>query len=80
MNWTLSSPGGAGSIIYDPLIGGVGDFHTAVVRGDINPGDIYPSVIRACSRVVGVVYAVYVCIDNDPGMGPSLPQITVTLL
>ena len=42
---TLSSPGGAGSIIYKPqpirdrLVGGVGNFHT--VRGGINPGDIY---------------------------------------
>ena len=46
--WTrdvaLSSPGGAGSIIYelqlirDRSVGGIGDFHT--VRGDINPGDI----------------------------------------
>ena len=38
---TLSSPGGAGSIVYDlqPIrdrpVGGVGDFHT--VRGGINP-------------------------------------------
>ena len=41
---TLSSPGGAGSIIYKPQpirdrpVGGIGDFHT--VRGGINPGDI----------------------------------------
>ena len=41
---TLSSPGGAGSTIYEPqpirdrLVGGIGDFHT--VRGGINPGDI----------------------------------------
>ena len=46
--WTgegaLSSPGGAGSIIYerqlirDRPVGGIGDFHT--VRGGINPGYI----------------------------------------
>ena len=41
---TLSSPGGAGSIIYklppirDRPVGGNRDFHT--VRGGINPGDI----------------------------------------
>ena len=41
---TLSSPGGAGSIIYEPQpindrpVGDIGDFHT--VRGGINPGDI----------------------------------------
>ena len=39
-----ASPGGAGSIIYEPqpirdrLVGGIEDFHT--VRGGINPGDI----------------------------------------
>ena len=41
---TLSSPGGAGSITYEPQsirdwpVGDIGDFHT--VRGGINPGDI----------------------------------------
>ena len=41
---TLSSPGGAGSITYEPQpigdrpVGGIGDFHT--VRGGIDPGDI----------------------------------------
>ena len=55
---TLSSPGGAGSIIYDPQpiggwpVGGVGDFRT--VRRGINPGDI-----RVRSRVVGVI-----CVDG----------------
>ena len=53
---TLSSPGGAGSVIYEPQpirdwpVGGIGDFHT--VRGSINPGDI--SGVR--SRVVEVVF------------------------
>ena len=42
--WTLSSPGGAGSIIHEPQairdrpVGETGDFHT--VRGGISPGDI----------------------------------------
>ena len=42
--WALPSPGGAGSIIYEPQpirdrpVGGIGDFHT--VRGGINPDDI----------------------------------------
>ena len=41
---TLSSPGGPGSITYEPQpirdrpVGGIGDFHT--VRGGINPGDM----------------------------------------
>ena len=45
---TLSSHGGAGSIIYEPQpikdrpVGGIGDFHN--VRGGINPGDISVSV------------------------------------
>ena len=53
---TLSSPGGAGSKIYDPQpirdrpVGGVGDY-LLTARGGINPGDI-----RVRSRVVGVVY------------------------
>ena len=44
-NRNLSSPGGAGSITYEPqpirdrAVGVIGDFHTAV-RGGINPGDI----------------------------------------
>ena len=43
-NGTLLSPGGVGSIIYEPQpirdrpVCGIGDFHT--VWGGINPGDI----------------------------------------
>ena len=72
---TLWCPGGGHSILYDPQPirdrpdGGVGDFHT--VRGGINPGDIH---VR--SWVVGVVY---VWMDDDLGMEPYRPQMTVTL-
>ena len=44
-DWTLSTPGGTGSIIYDtqPIrdrpVGGVGDFHT--LREGVIPGDIH---------------------------------------
>ena len=55
---TLSSPGGAGSIIYDPQpirdrpVGGVGDFHA--VRGDINSGDIHPFLFPGCQGCICV--------------------------
>ena len=53
---TLSPPGGAVSIIYDPQpisdrpVGEVGDFHT--VRGDINPGDIHPCLFAGCRSCI----------------------------
>ena len=55
-NKALSSPGGAGFILYDrqPIrdrpVGGVGDFHT--VRGEINPSDIHPCLFPGCRSCV----------------------------
>ena len=71
---TISSPDGAGSIIYDPQpirdrpVGGVGN---PTLRGGISPGDI-----RVRSRFVGVVY---VCMYYDTGMGPCRSRMTVIL-
>ena len=71
---TLSSSGGAGSIIYEPQpirdwpVGGIGDFHA--VRGGINPGDI--------SVFVPGLSELYIC--DDSGNGPYRPQMTVTFM
>ena len=79
---TLSSPGGADSIIHDPQpirdrpVGGVGDYFHTVRRG-INPGDIDPCLFVR-SRVIEVVY-MYVWMDYNLGMGPYRLQMTVTL-
>ena len=68
---TLSSPGGAGSIIYEPQpirdrpVGGIGDFHT--VRGGINPGDI--------SMFVPGLSELYICEwIMILGMDPIVPR------
>ena len=68
---TLSSPGGAGSTIYEPQpirdrpVGGIEDFHT--VRGGINPGDI--------SVFVPGLSELYICESiMILGMDPIVPR------
>ena len=68
---TLSSPGGAGSIIFQPQpirdrpVGGIGDFHT--VRGGINPDDI--------SVFVPGLSELYICeLIMILGMNPIVPR------
>ena len=80
--WTgdgaLSSPGGAGSIIYelqptrDRPVGGIGDFHT--LRGGINTGDMSVFVPGLSELYIHE----WIMILGMAGNGPYRPQMTVT--